>query len=96
MVFLFWSEIFSAARIDELNAGVDRLMSGHSLDIVLGQPRHGPALEDVCIQRPARSLIFPGGPRIPLHLFSDGSRHAIRAEMPGWLAFITAQLRARD
>ena len=38
---------------------------------------------------------FPGSHLIPLYRFSDGSRHAIRSEMPAWLEHITAQLRER-
>ena len=38
---------------------------------------------------------FPGSHLIPLYRFSDGSRHAIRSEMPVWLEHITAQLRER-
>jgi ectoine hydroxylase-related dioxygenase (phytanoyl-CoA dioxygenase family) len=38
---------------------------------------------------------FPGSHLIPLHLFSDGSRHAIRSEMPAWLDHIGREMRAR-
>jgi len=38
---------------------------------------------------------FPGSHRLPLYRFSDGSRHAIRSEMPAWLDYITAQMRER-
>jgi phytanoyl-CoA hydroxylase len=38
---------------------------------------------------------FPRSHLIPLHTFSDGSRHAIRSEMPAWLEYITTQLRER-
>ncbi len=38
---------------------------------------------------------FPGSHLIPLYHFSDGSRHAIRAEMPAWLDYIKSQLRER-
>lgn len=52
------------------------------------------ALEDVHAEAGPLTY-FPGSHRIPLHQFSDGSRHAIRAEMPAWLDYITAQLRER-
>jgi ectoine hydroxylase-related dioxygenase (phytanoyl-CoA dioxygenase family) len=38
---------------------------------------------------------FPGSHLIPLHTFSDGSRHAIRSEIPAWHAYIAEQIRER-
>jgi ectoine hydroxylase-related dioxygenase (phytanoyl-CoA dioxygenase family) len=52
------------------------------------------ALEDVHADAGPLTY-FPGSHLIPLHHFSDGSRHAIRAEMPAWLDYIAAQLKTR-
>lgn len=38
---------------------------------------------------------FPGSHLIPLHRFSDGSRHAIRSEVPAWSDYIRREMKAR-
>lgn len=52
------------------------------------------ALEDVHADSGPLTY-FPGSHRIPLHHFSDGSRHAIRSEMPVWFDYIQRELKAR-
>ncbi|MBS0633583.1 MAG: phytanoyl-CoA dioxygenase family protein [Verrucomicrobia bacterium] len=52
------------------------------------------ALEDVHADSGPLTY-FPGSHRIPLHHFSDGTRHAIRGEMPVWFDYIQRELKAR-
>ncbi len=52
------------------------------------------ALEDVHPESGPLTY-FPGSHLIPLHHFSDGTRHAIRGEMPVWLEYITKELSER-
>lgn len=37
---------------------------------------------------------YPGSHKIPLYTFSDGTHHAISAEMPGWHAYIREKVAA--
>ena len=52
------------------------------------------ALEDVSPDA-GPVTYWPGSHRIPLYRFSDGSRHALREEMPAWLDYIKSEIADR-